>query len=235
MKALKGLLIFLVILIAVGLLIPVKFRIAYTSYSIGRIQEMTGNSTGASVNYRTATQAMPKEVMFARIYARSLNDLGEKTGNGDYFDQAARFTETWIIDHEGNPDVWQIIVEKARALWGQGRKPAAKEAIEQAVSLNPTSYEALVYEGIMFRDIHPENPDTVRTSIPIFEQAIEIRRRTNTDWAQYELAVAFWMIRDEEQALNHVEQCLSQFPPRDLKERAERLKHEIQSSGRSER
>ena len=127
-----------------------------------------------------------------------------------------------------------LYIELARAEWGKDRKNGAKVAIDKAVNLMPTDYNGLVYQGIIYRDMSKNNPN-IRKSIPIFEQAISVRNSTNTYWAHYELAIAWWKVKDEARALNEVNQALSQFPPRWLRENAERLKHEIQSSGRSER
>jgi hypothetical protein len=99
----------------------------------------------------------------------------------------------------------------------------------------PTDYVALVYQGIIYRDIRPESRDSVFLSVPIFEQAIRVRHHTRTYWAHYELARAYYLMGEEDNALNQLSQAISQYPPRWLKVEAERLRHEIQSSGRSER
>lgn len=235
MKALRNLLILLVIIVIIGFVVPGDLRNGYLNYWYGRLLETTGNLGGASQAYENAAGAKPDSATFARAHARSLNDLGEKREDESYFDQAFRVADSWVDENEYHDLVWQLYVEKARAEWGQGKKNAARFSIDKAVELMPTDYTALVYQGIIYRDTRPNNWDAVRRSIPIFEQAISVRRSTRTSWAHYELAVAYWMIRDEPRALNEINQALSQWPPRRLRQKAERLKHEIQSGGRSER
>ena len=235
MKFLKSLIILLVIVIIVGLILPMDLRSGYFNYSLGRISELTGKTGQAVERYGFATGAMPDSVLFARAYLRALNDLGEMRDNDDDFSTALAYADKWIDEHEGDFDAWQIWIEKARAEWGKGVKNAGKVSIDKAVSLNPTDYTALVYQGIIYRDYRPNIKNEVRLSIPIFQQAIELRHYTRTYWAHIELAKAFKMVNDETGAIVELNQCLSQYPPRKVKMEAERLKNEIQSSGRSER
>jgi hypothetical protein len=81
--------------------------------------------------------------------------------------------------------------------------------------------------------MHPNERNKIRESIPIFENAIQVRSEKNTYWAHLEMAKAYYMIADEVHALNEINQTLSQFPPRWIRDEAERLKQEIQSSGRT--
>jgi tetratricopeptide (TPR) repeat protein len=235
MKAFKNLLIFLVVLIVITFVIPVDLRTGWFNYGMGRVSELTGDTASASDRYLLASESMPDSVTFARSYARALNDLGELTKRKDYYDDAYDVADDWIKDHEDEIEVWQLWIEKARAEWGLESTNAAKISIDTAIKLQPTDYTALVYQGIIYRDLRPNNKDAIRQSIPIFEQAIEVRRQTRTAWARYELAVAYKLIDDHERAINEVNQCLAQFPSRDLREKAERLLHDLQSSGRSER
>ncbi len=235
MKVLQNTIIVLTIIIVIALLIPGDLRAGYWFYLYGKTLETTGDTGGASISYKNATEAMPDNVKFVRAYTRSLNDIGEMREEESYFETAEDIADNWIDLHESHDQVYQIYIELARAQWGRGRKTNAKASINRAVVLMPTSYDALVYQGIILRDIHPRNKESVRKSIPVFEQAIRVRNFTQTWWANYELAKAWWMIDDEGNALIQVNQALGQFPPRWLRDDAERLKHEIQSSGRSER
>jgi tetratricopeptide (TPR) repeat protein len=235
MKALRNLLILLAIIVVIGFVVPGGVRNGYLNYWYGRLLEMKGDLGGASQAYENASDAMVDNATFARAQVRTLNDLGEEKEETSYFDDAFKVADSWIKDHENHEQVWQLYVEKARAEWGQGKKNVARFSIDKAVELMPTDYVALVYQGIIYRDTRPDNRESVRRSIPIFEQAIAVRRETRTAWAHYELAVAFWMVRDEQGALNEINQTLSQWPPRWLRQKAERLKHQIQSGGRSER
>ncbi len=234
MKVLRNLLIVLVVLAVIAFLIPADIRDGYWGYLCGRGLEMTGDTGGASSSYKGAYEAMPDNVVFAAAYARSQNDLGESLKKDDHFNTAKDVATRWIDAHEDDERVFLMYIELARSEWGRNRKPTAKIAIDKAVDLMPTDYTALVYQGIIYRDYQPGHMDQVRTSIPIFEQAIKVRNSTKTYWAEFELAKAWWLVKDETRALNELDQALSQFPPRWLRLEAERLKHEIQSSGRSE-
>jgi tetratricopeptide (TPR) repeat protein len=235
MKVLKALIFLLVVIVAIAFLVPADKRIGYWGYYYGRALELTGDVNGASDSFKSSTDAMPDDVTFFRAYARSLNDIGEKFDNAGSYQAAYDFVHQWMIDHPDDPEIWQAYIELARAEWGKGRKNPAQIAIDKAVNLKPTDYIALVYQGIIYRDIRPTSVESVRLSIPIFEQALQVRNNTRTYWAEYELGKAWWMIHDEAHALAEIDQALSQFPPRWLREEAERLKHEIESSGRSER
>jgi len=235
MKILKPLLALIAILVIIGFIIPADLRGGWFYYSYGRMLELTGDQGGASEQYKLAASSMTDNVRFARAYARSLNDLAERTENEGVFVTAYNVAHGFIDDHEHEPGIYQMYIEQARADWGRGRRNNAKAAIDVAVDLRPTDYDALVYQGIIYRDIQPTREQAIRISIPIFEQAIVVRNHTRTYWAHYELAKAWWMVRDEDRALNEIDQCVSQFPPRWIRDGAERLKHEIQSGGRSER
>lgn len=233
MKVLQGTLVFLVIFVVAALLIPVDLRTAYWNYGYAWVQQKTGDPYGAADHLKSAFEALPDDVLFARAYVSQLNDNGKNFSEVSAYEEAFRVSDNWINDHETDSDVWQMYVERARANWGRARMPAAKTDIDKAVDLRPGDYVALVYQGIIYRDMHPNERNRVRESIPIFEQAIQIRNEKNTYWAHYELARAHYMIGDDVRALNEVNQCLSQFPPRWMRDEAERLKHEIQSSGRT--
>ena len=241
MKALRNLFILLVVIVIVGVVVPNDIRTGYLTYWYGRIIDTTSGDIGkAAAWYHRATDAMPGNATFARAYASSLNDMADgfpedSENKTDYYLKALEFAKGWIEANEGSPEVWQLLVEQARAEWGLGRKNSAKVAIDEAVELMPTDYIALVYQGIIWRDMQPDNRNMVAKSIPIFEQAIQVRRESRTSWAHYELAVAYNMLKDEARALNELEQALAQWPPRELRFKIERLKHHIQSSGRSTR
>jgi len=235
MRVLKPLLVLIVILIVVALFTPQDIRDGNFFYAYGRVLDALGNSGAAAGAYKTSFEAMPGNIRFVRSYVRALNDIGERTESESHFVTAYDVANQWIEDHEGHDQVWQMHIEKARAEWGKGSRGAAKVSIDTAVELMPTDYYALVCQGIIYRDIQPNNKDAVGRSISIFEQAIEVRHSTRTYWAHFELAKAYWMLRDEARALNELDQAISQFPPRRIRIEAERLKHEIQSSGRSER
>lgn len=232
MKALKPLIVILVILIICTFLLPTDIRDGYYFYLCGRAAELTGNSISALSAYKTASDSMPDNAVFARARARTLNDIAEDTEDDGYYQEAYNFTNGWIDENITHMELWQMYVEKARAEWGLGRKATARISIDEAVRLMPVDYTALIYQGIIYRDIRPLDHNSVRLSIPIFQHAIEIRRRTRTSWAHLELAKAYWMIQDDARALNQIQQTLSEFPPREIKREAERLKIEIQSSGR---
>ncbi|MCK4721291.1 hypothetical protein KAU08_11550 [bacterium] len=234
MKTLKGLFFILVIIIIAGILTPMDIRIAYWNYGFASILERTGDPGGAVDHYKLAFEAIPGDVKFIRAYAGMLNDNGDNFSDTNSFQSAFSVSNDWITEYEHHDQVWQIYIERARANWGRGRKPAAKGDIDIAVDLRPTDYTALVYQGIIWRDLQT-NRDRIRESIPVFEQAIRVRNSRNTWWAHFELAKAWYMVNDEVRALNELNQALSQYPPRWLREEAERLKHDIQSSGRSNR
>jgi tetratricopeptide (TPR) repeat protein len=235
MKVLKPI-IFLVVVAAIAYFFtPPNLRDGWLYYSYGRILDVTNNQPKALNAYKHSADAMPENIRFARTYARTLNDIAEATDSQSYFQTAETYAEDWIEQYSGSMELWQMYVELARAEWGQGSRSAAKYAIDRAVELMPTDYVALVYQGIIYRDIHPENRNSVFLSVPIFEQAIRVRRQTRTYWAHFELAKAYYLMGEEDSALNELNQAISEFPPRWLRIEAERLKHEIQSSGRSER
>ncbi len=233
MKTLKGLFFILVIIVIAGILTPMDIRIAYWNYGFASILERTGDPGEAVDHYKLAFEAIPGDVKFIRAYARMLNDNGDDLSDTNSFETAYTVSNNWITDYEHHHQVWQIYIERARANWGRGRKPAAKGDIDIAVDLRPTDYTALVYQGIIWRDLQT-NRDRIRESIPVFEQAIRLRNQNNW-WAHFELAKAWYMVNDEVRALNEINQALSQYPPRWLREEAERLRHDIQSSGRSNR
>ena len=235
MKVLKPIIALAVIVAIAYFVTPADLRDGWLYYMYGRMLEVTSTPAKALEAYKTSAEAMPDNIRFNRTYVRALNDVAEETDGQAHYRTAEEYAEEWIDEHSDNSGLWQMYVEYARALWGRGSKSAAKRAIDRAVSLMPTDYIALIYQGIIYRDIRPENRDAVYRAVPIFEQAIQIRRQTRTYWAHYELAKAYWMIDDEERALNELNHAISQFPPRWLRIKAERLKHEIQSSGRSER
>ena len=235
MRIIKSLLLLVVVIVIIGFLIPADLRGGWFYHLYGRALDLTGNSAGAVDYYKLSMESMPDEVRFTRAYARALNDIAEETEDEGMYVSAYNVAHDFIRDHEDDPGLWQMYVEEARADWGRGRRNNAKATIDIAVDLRPLEYEALVYQGIIYRDIQPAREAAIQLSIPIFEQAIEVRNGTRTYWAHYELARAYWMLRDEDRALNELEQSLSQFPPRWLREDAERLKQEIQSSGRTER
>jgi tetratricopeptide (TPR) repeat protein len=241
MKALRNLIILLVIIVAISFFIPPDLRSGYFFYWYGRVTELTSRDTGkAAAMYKQSTDAMKGKALFARAYARALNDIATNFENGTplaekYYTDALNFCNTWIEAQGEGGDGWMVYVEKARAEWGLGRKNVAKQSIDKAVELMPTDYIALVYQGIIWRDFSPHDRISVAASMPIFEQAIEIRNETRASWAHYELAVAYKMINDEVRALGEIQQALAQWPDRELRNKAERLKHEIESSGRSNR
>ncbi len=235
MRILKNMVIAIVILAIIGFVIPADIRSGYFYWSYGRVLELTGNTGGAADAYESAATAIPDSVKFARSFARTMNDLAEQLDDDGVYVEAYTFSREWINDHDNDSGLWQMWVELARAEWGRGRKTQARAAIDNAVDLQPTDYTALVYQGIIYRDQMPENIDMVRRAIPILEHAIAVRNHTRTYWAHYELSRALYMVNDEDGAIREVNQALSQFPPRWLRTEAERFKHEIQSSGRSER
>jgi len=233
MKALKALFGLLVVIIIIGVAVPIDFRSGYFAYYSGRFAESRANLGGAVQHYKTAHLAMADNAHFFRAYTRALNDLAEFTDDQSDFVEAEALCEEWLDENEGSPDEWMIKVQLARAYWGQGSKNAGKAEIDAAISLMPTDYDALVYQGIMWRDTATD-PNKIALSIPIFESAVAARRSTRCAWAHYEKAIAFWKLKNERKALNSIAQALSQFPPRELRNDAERLKAEIQSGGRSE-
>jgi tetratricopeptide (TPR) repeat protein len=240
MKALRNLFIFLIVIVVIGFFIPVNSRNGWYNYLYGRVIDMTSNDAGKSADaYKRASEAMPENPTFAGAYARTLNDIASGFHEGDnaerYYNQAYDFANRWIQTHEMVDGVWKLYIEKSRAEWGLGRKTGARSSIEEAVNLMPTDYIALVYQGIIYRDFSPNDKNAIATSIPIFEQAIEVRRETRTSWAHYECAVAYNMLNDEVRALNEIQQALSQWPERTIRQDCERLKNDIQSSGRSNR
>jgi len=240
MKALRNLLILLGLIVVAGFFVPVDIRNGYIYYWYGDIVNMTGDTGKAAAMFKDASEAMPASATFARAYVRALNDiaLGFQPGDSNseqYYTQAYNFAKEWLEKNDKSEGAWGVLVERARAEWGLGRKNVAKGTIDLAVNKMPTDYEALVYQGIMHRDISPGDRNSVAASIPIFEQALEVRRETRTAWAHYEMAVAYRMINDENRALAEIDQCLAQWPDRALRIKAERLKNEIQSSGRTNR
>jgi tetratricopeptide (TPR) repeat protein len=239
MKIIKNLFIFLIVLVVIGFFIPPDLRNGYINYYYGSIVTSTSSDLGqAEMAFDTATKAQPNNVKFARAYARNLNNMGDVLGKGSpaeqYFGKALDFSKAWIDAHESDPDIWNLYVEKARAEWGLGRKEPAKESIDKAVDLAPTDYEALVYQGIIWRDLAGKDRNAMSKAVNVFEQAISVRNEQRTSWAHYELAVGFYTIKDETNALNEVNQALAQWPDRKLKQKIERLKHDIESGGRSE-
>jgi len=230
MKIIRNLIIVIVILAAIGYFVP----IGYWSFGLGKYHEMTGNTSDAYQAYKTAAAETPENVSFVRAYARSVNDLAVERDDEDLYMEAYRVTEEWLGDNQHHNSRHLILIELARAEWGRDRKHNAKVAIDEAVEFAPTNYDALVYQGIIYRDSW-NTKQKIQLSIPIFENALQARNFRNTYWAELELARAWWMIGDETRALLEIEQALSQFPPRAIRDDAERLKHEIQSSGRSER
>jgi tetratricopeptide (TPR) repeat protein len=239
MKALRNLLIFLVLIIVVGFFVPADLRNGYLYYWYGSAVDSTSGDVGKAADaYKQASGAMPANPIFARAYARALNDIAEGLSGAtqeQYYGQAYDFSHKWIEEHKDADGVWQLWVEEARGEWGQGKKAAAKHSIDTAVDLMPTDYTALVYQGIIWRDQMPGDKKMVDDSIPVFEQAIEVRRETRTAWAHYELAVAYKMIKDENRALAELAQATAQWPDRALRTKIERLKHELESGGRSEK
>jgi tetratricopeptide (TPR) repeat protein len=233
MRVLRNLLILLGILVVVAFFVPPEIRDGYYYLFWGKIVEMTGDTAGAAESFKTSSEAAPENPLFARHRARALNDLAEATESEEKYQEAFDFTGAWIDAHEFDPGVWQLHIERARAEWGLGRKNPARTSIDKAVDLRPTDYTALVYQGIMHRDYRPDDRNLVATAIPIFEQAIQVRRQSRTSWAHLELAKTYWMLGDENNALNQVSQTIAQFPPRDIRDEAERLRTEIQSSGRA--
>ncbi|HDS30228.1 MAG TPA: hypothetical protein ENN67_04205 [Firmicutes bacterium] len=233
MRALRNLLIFLAILVVIGFILPAEFRDGYYFYYAGRLAETTGNIAGAVEAYKTSSEANQDSALFARARARALNDLAESTKSTSKYNEAFRFCTEWIEKHEFDPGVWMLYIERARAEWGIDRKHLALQTIKKALDINPTDYIALVYHGIMIRDFRPGDIESIQSSIPIFEQAVKVRRHSRTYWAHLEQAKAFWMLKDENNALIQINQALAQYPPRDIKDEAERLRTEIQSSGRS--
>lgn len=233
MKVLQGTLVFLIIIVIAAFLIPTDIRTAYWHYSYASIIQKTGDPHGAADHFKDAMEALPEDILFVRAYASQLNDNGKNFSDVEAFEEAFRVANNWINEHENDEQVWQMYIERSRANWGRGRMPAAKGDIDTAVDMRPSDYMALVYQGIIYRDMHPNEKNKIRESIPIFEQAIQLRNQKNTWWAHYELAKAWYMVADDVRALNEVNQALSQFPPRWLRDEAERLKHEIQSSGRT--
>jgi tetratricopeptide (TPR) repeat protein len=240
MKALRNLIIFLVIIVAAGFLIPVDLRNGYFFNYYGQIIEATSNDLGAAAAaYKDSSAAMPSNGKFARAYVRAINDIGsgaEAAGNSEkYYSEALQAAEDWLAANKGNKDEWQLLVEQARAEWGLGKKNAAKVSIDKAVNIRPTDYTALVYQGIIWRDMQPHDNKEIGKCVSVFNQAIEVRKETRTAWAHYELAVAYRMMRDDNASFNEVNQALAQWPDRALREKLERLKHDIESSGRSEK
>lgn len=240
MKALRNLLIFLVILGIAGFFMPVNLRNGYFHYFYGRIVEQSSGNLGKAVaSYKLATEAMPENPTFVRAYLRSLNDLGVSLNDPEnartHFMTALRFAEDWLKKHEFSNGKWQVLIEKARAEWGLDRKTSAKVSIDSAVKLMPTDYTALVYQGIIYRDISPNNRNDLAVALNIFEQALAVKRETNAYWAHFEMAKTYLLMKDEVSALNELNQALAQWPPRKMRQDIERLKNQIQSSGRSEK
>jgi len=239
MKVLKPIIALVVIL---GIAVAVIYYISpgYIPYLYGKAVYKIGDKGKALLAFESARNAEPDKVTFARAYASTLNDLGSDLEDPSYYSRAYDYTHDWIEEHDTELELWQMYVEEARAQFGLGNQSSAKIAIDRATELMPTDYEALVYKAVIYRDmaVSPNgqvNRNAMDRVIGMFEQAIEIRNFTQTWWAHYELALAFKYIGDETRALNQVNQCLSQFPPRWMKLKAERLKADIQSSGRSER
>jgi tetratricopeptide (TPR) repeat protein len=241
MRALRNLIVLLIVIVVIGFFIPLDLRNGYFFYWYGRITELTGNDTGrAAALYKQASGAMEANATFARAYARALNDIANGFDRGStnaekYYNDALDFCDRWIEEYEASDDIWMLYVEKSRAEWGLGRKNAARVSIDKAVDIMPTDYVALVYQGIIWRDFSPNDKDAIAASVRVFEQAISVRNETRASWAHYELAVAYKMINDEVRALNEIQQCLAQWPDRKLRQNAERLKHEVESSGRTNR
>jgi hypothetical protein len=233
MKFLTRTLIFLAIILVAALLVPADLRTAYWHYGYATIIQKTGDPHGAADHFKAAFETLPDDILFARAYVSQLNDNGENFSEVSSFDEAYRISNNWITDYENDPEVWQMYVERARANWGRDRKPSAKSDIDKAVDLRPGDYIALVYQGIIWRDLNPQNLDGVRKAIQIFEQAIQVRNQKNTYWADLECAKAWYMVGDEGRALSEIDQAISQFPPRWIRDEALNLKHEIQSSGRT--
>lgn len=241
MRVLRNLLILLVLIVIAGFFVPANIRNGYAFFWYGQFTEAVSNDLGkAAAAYKSAHTAWPENARFAREYAATLNDIGtgftSGSGNAEqYFQQALEFANEWVGAHEGDAQIWQLLVEKARAEWGLGRRNAARVSIDNAVDLMPTDYVALVYQGIIWRDINPRDRTQISRAIAVFEQAIQIRREQRTAWAHYEMAVAYKMLNDEVRALNECQQALAQWPDRDLRAKIERLKHELESGGRTNR
>ena len=179
---------------------------------------------------------MPANTEFADAYAKALNDIADgKTGSeaADFFNQAHDFAHGWIGDHDGAPRIGLLYEEQARAEWGLGEKGAAKQSIDTAVEKMPTEYDALVWQGIIWRDMSPGDKNAVGSSVPVFEQAISVRNETRTAWAHYELAVAYSMIRDSDRAIGELDQATAQWPDRALRDKIEKLRHDLESGGKN--
>ncbi|MCX6646842.1 MAG: hypothetical protein NTY09_10905 [bacterium] len=233
MKVIQSALVFLIIVVIAALLVPYNLRVAYWNYGAAWVQQHTGDPNGAADHFKYAFEALPDDVVFARAYVSQLNDNGKNFSQTVSFEEAYRISNNWINEHPDDPQVWQMYIERARSYYGRNRFAEAKTDIDKAVNIEPGDYIALVYQGIIYRDMHPNERNKIRESIPIFENAIQVRAEKNTYWAHFEMAKAYYMIADEDHALNEINQTLSQFPPRWLRDEAERLKHEIQSSGRT--
>jgi tetratricopeptide (TPR) repeat protein len=233
MKVLQSALVFLIIVVIAALLVPMDLRTAYWNYGAAWVQQHTGDPNGAVDHFKYAFEALPDDVTFARAYLSQLNDNGKNFNQTVSFAEAERVATNWINDHPDDPQVWQIYIERARSFYGRNRFAEAKTDIDKAVNLEPGDYIALIYKGIIYRDMHPNDRNRIREAIPFFETAIQIRSEKNTYWAHFEMAKAYNMIGDDVHALNEVNQTLSQFPPRWLRDEAERLKNDIQSSGRT--
>jgi len=230
MKAFRNIIIIILVIGIVVYFLPG----GYFSYFVGKYFELTGNKGSALEWYQTAYEEAPENAGYIRAYARSINDLAEEREDAKLFMDAWKITDKWVKENSNHDVRDLILIELARAEWGRGRKQQARVAIDEAVDLSPTNYEALVYQGIIYRDTWTSR-ENIRQSIPIFEQALQVRNNKSTYWAELELAKAWWKLGDETHALAELDQALSQFPPRWVRVEAERLKHEIQSSGRSER
>ncbi|MFH1675989.1 MAG: tetratricopeptide repeat protein [bacterium] len=235
MKGLKNLLIFVVVVVIILVLIPPGIRNGYFNYYLGKYYEMTGDTGNAANYFEEAHKELPESPTFVAAWARVLNDLGVMNGKKEYYDRADEAAHDWLEEHGKETKSYVVWIEQSRAEWGQERKLNAKQSIDSAIDLMPTSYNALVYQGIIIRDMNPKNREGARQSIPVFEQAIEVKNHMRTAWAQYELAVAWDIVGNEGKALNALEQALSQYPPRDLRDKSELLKNKISSGGRSEK
>lgn len=230
MKAVRALVALVVVIAVIAFFMPA----GYWPYFIGKYHEMTGNTASALESYKNASNDVPENSGFVQAYTRTLNDLATERDDEELFTRAYRTTSDWLDDYEGSENEYLILIELSRAEWGRDRKQQARTAIDRAVDLAPTNYDALVYQGIIYRDTWTTER-RIREGILIFEQAIDVKNHKSTYWAQLELAKAWWMIGDEVKSLNAIDQAMSQFPPRWVREEAERLRHDINSSGRSER
>ena len=235
MKGLKNLLITIVVIVVILILIPAGIRNGYYDYFMGKYFEMTGDIGNAANYFEEAHKELPDNPKFAAAWPRALNDLGVMNGKKEYYDKAYEAAHDWLEVHGKETNSYVVWIEQSRAEWGQERKLNARQSINEAIDLMPTSYEALVYQAIIIRDTNTKNKEGARQSIPVFEEAIEVKNHMRTSWAQYELAVAWDIVGNEGKALNALEQALSQYPPRDLRDKCELLKNKISSGGRSEK